>query len=212
MALALAAPARAEQPSEDTLRAGQVQVQADEAFRAGDHENALVLASRAIGLDPGATTWLAQQIRIEVLEEQERHDEAMAFLRDYLALEGLFPEHQAWGKEAEERIGSVLAERQERERELTRRIRGRRGAGVGLVIGGAAPIGVGVGFAVNFGYNGGDIERYGGWLDSGLVLMGVGLAVEVFGLVLVLTAEPPSVGGVALAPAPGGLVLQGSFR
>ena len=193
-------------------------MQADEAFRAGRFEDALTLAGRAIGLDPGATTWLAQQIRIDVLERQERFEEAMVFLRDYLALQGLFPEHRAWGQEAEARIAAVLEARRAREQELRRKVRGRRGAGIGLVIGGAAPLGVGVGFAINFGHNGGDIEKYGGWLDSGLVLMMVGTGLEVFGLVLVLSEADPA-GAVALRPmvggpggAPTGLVLQGSFR
>lgn len=187
-------------------------MQADEAHRAGRFEDALTLAGRAISLDPGATTWLAQQIRVEVLERQERYDEAMGFLREYLALEGLFPEHRAWGQEAEVRIGAVLDARRVREGELIARVRGRRGGGIGLAIGGAVPLGVGVGFAVNFGHNGGDVERYGGWLDSGLVLIGVGAALEVFGLVLVLTSDQAPSSQVALVPTPGGLTLRGSFR
>jgi tetratricopeptide (TPR) repeat protein len=218
LALLLATPAVGQEPSQDTLRAGQVQVQADEAFRAGRYDDALTLAGRAISLDPAATTWLAQQIRVEVLERQERYDEAMAFLRDYLALEGLFPEHRAWGQEAEARIGGVLEQRRARDAEVKAKVTGRRGAGIGLMVGGAIPLGVGIGFAANFGHNGADVQRYGGWLDSGLVLVGVGTALEVFGLVLVLTADPKDGGGVALRPliaGPGGgangLMLEGTF-
>ena len=143
----------------------------------------------------------------------------MTFLRDYLALEGLFPEHRAWGLEAETRIGGVLEKRRQRELILKRKVRGRRGVGIGLMAAGAVPLGIGLGFAANFGHNGSDIERYGGWLDSGLVLIGVGAALEAFGLVLVLTADPNdgttvAVGTMVGGPggAPTGLLLRGSFR
>jgi hypothetical protein len=180
----------AQAPSQDTLRAGQVQVQADEAFRAGKLDEALRLASRAIGLDGGATTWLAQQIRVEVLEQQGRLEEAMTHLQEYLALEGLFPEHRAWGEEAEARIGAVLSDQQALADKAERARKGRLGAGVGLVVAGAIPLGIGVGFAANFSHNDSDVELYGGWLDAGLALIGVGVGVEVAGTILLLSAAP----------------------
>lgn len=201
-------------PSEETLRAGQVQVRADEARQAGRLDEALDLASEAIGLDPGATTWLAQQIRIEILEESGRPEEAMTCLLAYVALEGLFPEHRTWGDEAIARIGARLAERTARREEVRRRLAGRRVAGGALMAFGAAPIGVGAGFVGNFAWNGSDVVDYGGWLDCGLVLVGVGAAIEVSGVVVALAGEKDAVPPVALGliPAPDGAVLLAGGR
>ena len=65
-----------------------------------------------------------------------------------------------------------------------------RGVGVGLVIGGAIPLGVGVGFLANYGRLGADFQTYGGWMQTGVVLLGVGAAVDVVGLIVAATAGP----------------------
>ena len=90
--------------NDDARRAGQLQTQAQEAFDGGELEQAMRLAKQAILLNSGPGTWLAQQIRIEVLEKQGRLRDAMGFLEDYMALDGLFPEHVAWGREARGRL------------------------------------------------------------------------------------------------------------
>ncbi|MCO4774145.1 MAG: hypothetical protein KDA24_29205, partial [Deltaproteobacteria bacterium] len=143
---AVAAPAWAAD-AEDSQRAGQIQLQAREAWEDGKTDEALRLAQRAISLDDGAATWLAQQIRVEALEAQGRYDEAMGHLRRYLRLDDLFPEHVAWGKEAKDRIGpkydAWLAEKKARE--------ARRGIGVGTVVGGAVPLALGISWLANYG-------------------------------------------------------------
>ena len=126
--------------AEDSMRAGQIQVQAKEAWEAGNDKDALRLSNRAISLDPGASTWLAQQIRIEVLEGEGRLEEAMTHVRTYLRIDDLFPEHEAWGEEARDRIGSALAQANA----LLAERRTRVGVGAGLAVGGAVPLAIGV--------------------------------------------------------------------
>lgn len=192
--IALPAPAAAN----DSRRAGEIQLLAREALDQGNPEEALRLARRAISLEAGPTTWLAQQIQIEILEVRGNLEQAMGRLHDYLALDGLFPEHVAWGEEARLRIGDALA------RQRTRRS-GRRGAGVALIVGGAAPLGIGVGFLANYGQKtgaGGAPELYGGFLDAGLALTIAGSVAEGLGIALAASTAPrPGQAGL-LRPAP----------
>jgi tetratricopeptide (TPR) repeat protein len=184
--------------AKDTRRAGEIQLQAREALDEGDAEEALRLARRAISLEAGPTTWLAQQIQIEVLEARGNLEQAMGCLQDYLALDGLFPEHLAWGQEARRRIGEALS-RQRAQRT------GRRGAGVALIVGGAAPLGIGVGFLANYGQKtaaGGAPELYGGFLDAGLALAITGGVVEGIGIALAASSAPPTGQASALRPVP----------
>lgn len=186
--------------SEDAQRAGQIQVQAKEAWDERDGEEALRLATRAISLDPGAGTWLAQQIRVEVLEFRGALEEAMEHVEAYLALDGLFPEHVAWGEEAKARIGERLAVA----RGKTRLRRGRLGAGVGLAVGGAVPLGLGIGWMANYGAKTGaglPKEDYLGFLDAGIALTAVGAVMEGVGVALI--ASGAGDGGVAVVPSLG---------
>jgi len=198
LALLLAGPfavstAQARPSAEDSMRAGQIQVQAKEAWEAGKDSEALRLASRAISLDPGATTWLAQQIRVEVLEEQGKLEEAMTHVRTYLRIDGLFPEHEAWGEEAKERIGEKLATINAA---LAQR-RARTGAGAGMAIGGAIPLAIGIGWLGNYGSKTGQglpAEDYAGFLDGGAVMVGIGGVLEGVGIALIASgATKPAV-------------------
>lgn len=197
------------QASDDTVRAGQIQVQAREAFEAGELDDALRLANRAIALDSGPSTWLGQQIRVEVLEQQGQLEQAMTHLEAYLALDGLFPEHLAWGDEARGRLRGALRDAGQRNAALEQQARTQTGVGIGLLVGGAVPLAIGVGHAVNYGVQGGNPDTHGGWLDSGLVLIGVGAGLEVAGALLVALA--PKGRAVTLAPAGPGLLLAGRF-
>jgi tetratricopeptide (TPR) repeat protein len=191
LSLLLCAPAAAA-TREDTERAGQIQTQAKDAWESGDVDEALKLASRAISLDPGPSTWLAQQIRIEALERKGNLEGAMGHLQDYLALDGLFPEHVAWGKEARARIGQAL---QAQQSQAMQGVNTRRGAGVGLVVGGALPLGIGIAWLGNYASKPGTAaekaDTYGGFLDAGAVMTGVGAAVDVAGIILLATAKAP---------------------
>ncbi len=201
------------------MRAGQVQVQADEAFARGELDEALRLATRAVELDPGPSTWLAKQIRIEVLEQQGELVAALGFVDAYLAVEGLFPEHVAWGEEARGRLEASLSGQADEEEALERSRRARTAIGTGLVVGGAFPLAIGVSFLGNFGFNGSDVEHYGGWLDSGLVLLGVGVGLEVAGIAVLASTGPRgrtvSLSVHPVLPGPrsrrAGLVLVGRF-
>lgn len=194
LALTTAAPAFAGPSSEESIRAGQIQVQAKEAWEAGDDEQALRLANRAISLDPGATTWLAQQIRIEVLEEQGKLQEAYDHVRTYLRIDGLFAEHTSWGKEARERIGEKL----DAISALLAQRRARVGAGAGLAVGGAVPLGIGIGWLANYGgktpaeKQSGDFD---GFVDGGAVMIGIGGVLEGIGIALIASGagKPPAV-------------------
>ena len=171
-------------PSTDTVRAGQLQSQADEAYARGELEEALRLATRAVELDAGASTWLAQQIRIEVLEKQGELEGALTHLGTYLAVDGLFPEHLAWGDEAKVRLEAARTGQLDERTAIERSRRGKTALGTALVVGGAFPLAIGVSFVANFAFNDGDVEHYGGWLDSGLVAIGVGAGLEVAGIVV----------------------------
>ncbi len=198
----------AQQPSADTLRAGQLQAMAREAVDGGDEERALQLATRAADLDPGPTTWLAQQIRIEILERRGQLDEASEFLERYLALDGLFTEHRAWGHEVAGRISAARVARDADAAALYEALVARRRAGIALAAGGAAAAGIGVGFLVNFHHQGADPAHSGGWQDAGLVLSGVGAGLIVPGLVAALSTLPRARPvTAAILPAPGGLWL-----
>ena len=170
--------------AEDSLRAGQIQVQAKEAWEAGKDQDALRLANRAISLDPGPSTWLAQQIRIEVLEGDGKLEEAMTHVRTYLRIDGLFPEHEAWGEEARDRIGATLAATNA----LLQERRTRAGIGAGMAIGGAVPLAIGVGWLANYGSKSGqglDPADYAGFLDGGAVMLGIGGVFEGVGIALI---------------------------
>ncbi len=197
------------QASDDTVRAGQIQVQAREAFEAGKLDDALRLASRAIALDSGPSTWLGQQIRVEVLEKQGQLETAMGYLDDYLALDGLFPEHIAWGEETRDRLRGALRSAGARNAAIEQRRQTQTGVGIGLLVGGAIPLAIGIGHAANYGVQGGVPETHGGWLDSGLVLIGVGAGMEIAGALLAATA--PRGAAVTIAPAGPGLLLAGRF-
>ena len=206
LVLVLPAPAAAD----DSRRAGEIQLQAREALDEGETDRALELARRAISLDDGPTTWLAQQIQVEVLEQRAQLEAAMTALGDYLELQGLFPEHVAWGEEARDRIGAALT-RQRRSRA------GRQGAGAALMVGGAVPLGVGLGFLANHGSKtatGGDPDLYGGFLDAGLALTLGGAVAEGLGIALLASTarRPGHAARVVAAPAvavdaDGGVVL-----
>lgn len=172
---------------EDPARAAQIQEQAKEALDADQYVDAARLAARAVGLDPSLSTWLARQVRIEALEALGRYEEALTHIEEYLDLDGLFAEHRSWGKESRQRIRDALVAAS-----AAGAAKAQRGAGVGLLVGGAAPLGVGLGFLANYGRLGGDFQTYGGWAQSGAVLLGVGVALEAVGLILVATAGPPA--------------------
>ena len=169
---------------DDAQRAGQIQVQAKDAWEAGKDDEALRLANRAISLDPGATTWLAQQIRIEVLEEQGKLEEAMTHVRTYLRIDGLFPEHEAWGEEARDRIGAELSAIQGLQAQRKARV----GAGAALAVGGAVPLAIGVAWLGNYGSKTGQglpSADYAGFLDGGAVMLGIGAVLEGVGIALI---------------------------
>lgn len=211
--LACAAPASSAwaASAEDSQRAGQIQLQAKDAWDAGKTADALRLAQRAISLDDGAATWLAQQIRIEALEEQGRYEEAMSHLRRYLRLDDLFPEHVAWGEEAKARIGpkydAWLAAKKQRE--------ARRGIGVGMAVGGAVPLALGAGWLANYGAKTGaglPKEDYEGFVDGGVAMLIAGGIMEGVGIALIAssadgpaTAALPRDAHLVIAPAPGGV-------
>jgi len=211
LACAVVAPPAWAASSEDAQRAGQIQLQAKDAWDAGKTAEALRLAQRAISLDDGAATWLAQQIRIEALEEQGRYEEAMGHLRRYLRLDDLFPEHVAWGKEAKARIGpkydAWLAAKKQRE--------ARRGIGAGLAIGGAVPLALGAGWLANYGIKTGSglpKEDYEGFVDGGVAMLIAGGVMEGIGIALIASsADGPATAGIqpqahlVVAPAPGGM-------
>jgi hypothetical protein len=194
--LALALPATAS--AEDVRRAGEIQLLAREALDKGDDAEALRLARRAISLEAGPTTWLAQQIQIEILEARGSLEQAMGCLQDYMALGNLFPEHLAWGEEARQRIGAALA-RQRASRS------GRLGAGTALMVGGVVPLGVGVGFLANHGQKtgaGGDPGLYGGFLDAGVTFVVVGAIVEGVGIALAASTARPAGQAARFRPTP----------
>lgn len=192
----------------DARRAGEIQLQAKDAYSKGNIDEAYRLAQRAISLEAGPSTWLAQQIRIEVLEERGQLEEAMTHLRAYLQIDGLFPEHQAWGAEAKGRIGSAL-------KQVRAGRQARQGIGAGLAIGGVAPLGIGIGLLANYGVKtgaGGDADWYAGFLDAGIALTLVGGVMEGAGIGLIASgAAPPNV-ALRRAPRPSlALGPDGSF-
>ncbi len=196
--LALLLPTTAS-ADDDARRAGQLQTQSQEAFDAGQLDQAMRYAQQAILLNSGPGTWLAQQIRIEVLERKGQIRDAIGYLEDYMALDGLFPEHVAWGREARGRLDGRLIVAEAEAARAREGLQVRRGVGIGCLVGGAAPLATGVGFLANFASKGGGPE-YGGWAQAGGALVAVGAAAEVVGAVLVATtASPPP---VALVPAP----------
>lgn len=168
---------------DDPARAAQIQEQARDALRAEQYGDAARLAGRAVELDPSLSTWLARQVQIEALEAMGRFEEALSRIEQYLDLDGLFAEHRSWGKEARQRIRDEIVSRQ-----AAQAATAQRGVGVGLLIGGAIPLGIGVGFLANYGRLGADFETYGGWMQSGVVLLGVGAALDVVGLIVAATA------------------------
>ena len=190
--LLLASPAWAG----DERRAGEIQRQAKEALADGNVDEALRLAQRAISIEAGPSTWLAQQIRIEILEDRGELTDAMRHLRDYLEIDGLFAEHEAWGKEARARLRDKLA--------VMEQGRGsRRGVGIALVGAGAVPLALGIASLAQYGSKtsaGNAPTAYEGFLDAGVVGLVVGGALE--GVGIALLASGASRNGRATAPVP----------
>jgi hypothetical protein len=175
---------------------------AREALDEGDEQRALNLAQRAVDLDPGPTTWLAQQIRVEILERKGELDRAQGYLDAYLALPGLFTEHRAWGEEVWSRLAASRASRDAVLAAEGRALLTRRRVGIGLLLAGVAEQGVGAGFLINFHHQGADPAHSGGWQDTGLILSGVGAALWIPGVVLALSAvDQRSVSTVSFAPS-----------
>lgn len=185
-ALLAAHPASARAPEVvDPERAAQIQEQAQEALNQRHYEDAARLAGRAVDLDPSLSTWLARQIQIEALEGLGRLDDGLTLVEQYLDLDGLFAEHRSWGKDTRLRLRTRI-DRRAQDKLRT----GRRGLGVGLVIGGAAPLGAGIALLANYGRLGGDFDQYGGWVQAGAVSLGVGLALDVVGFLVLGSAGP----------------------
>ncbi len=206
--LLLAGPALAD---DDARRAGRLQLEAKDAFEGGELEDALALARRAIDLVPGPETWLARQIQVEALERLGRIRDAVEALDAYLSVDGLFPEHLSWGREARGRLeGKVIVADAEALR-LAQRARVQRGLGIGLVVGGGLPTATGVGFLVNYGRLGGDWASYGGWAQAGAAFLAVGLAVEITGAILLATSGRQPVVAVAPVPLEAGFGLALTF-
>ena len=206
----LLSPALA-QADDDARRAGHLQSQAQEAYDEGELDRAMRLAKQAIVLNAGPGTWLAQQIRIEVLEKQGQLDDAMMFLEDYMALDGLFPEHVAWGRETRGRLSGrliVAAAEEERAAEGTRV---RRGVGVGFLVGGAVPLATGIGFLANYGRLGGQ-PQYDGWAQAGGALLVLGIAADVTGAILVASTAAPMPVAVLPIPLPDGMAVAITVR
>ncbi len=191
----------------DARRAGEIQLQAKEAYTNGDVAEAYRLAQRAISLEAGPSTWLAQQIRIEVLEDRGQLEQAMTHLRTYLQIDGLFPEHKAWGSEAKGRIGGAL-------RVVRTQRQARQGIGAGLAVGGGATLGVGIGLLANYGIKtgaGGNPDWYAGFLDAGLALTIAGGVLEGVGIALIASGAQPQV-ALHRVPRPTlALLPDGSF-
>lgn len=175
--------------SRDSQRAGEIQIQAEQAWRDGRLDDALRLAARAAGLDPGPSTWLAQQIRIEVLEKQGLLRQAREHLGSYMALEGLFAEHRDWGREVGERLDQELERRRVAAAVLEQARLRRRGVGIGLMVGGVVPLGLGLGFLGNYAWQGADPALSGGWRDCAAVLFGAALVMEGIGIALAVSAS-----------------------
>ena len=183
LAFLLAPVAAVAGDGDDPARAAQIQEQAKEALDSEQYGDAARLAGRAVELDPSLSTWLARQVQIEALEALGSYEEALTRIEAYLDLDGLFAEHRSWGKEARTRIREALVSGQ-----AAVAAKAQRGVGIGLVIGGAIPLGIGVGFLANYVRLGADFPTYGGWMQSGLVLLGVGAAVDVVGVIVAATA------------------------
>lgn len=196
LALLVAAPAWA---SVEARRAGELQAEARAAYDDGDRDLALKRAEQAILLDDGPTTWLAQQIRIEVFEERGELKTAMGHLETYMGLEGLFPEHLAWGREARGRLEGKLIAAEARSQGAGTEAGVRRGIGVATMVGGAVPLATGIGFLANYQRLGGT-DEFGGWAQAGGALLGVGIGLEVVGGVLLATSFAPA--PVAVLPVP----------
>ena len=197
--------------NDDARRAGHLQSQAQEAYDGGQLDQAMRLAKQAILLNAGPGTWLAQQIRIEVLERQGHIEEAMTFLEDYMGLDGLFPEHVAWGRETRGRLSGrliVAAAEAERAAEGTQI---RRGVGVGFLVGGAVPLATGIGFLANYGRLGGQAQ-YDGWAQAGGALLAVGIAAEATGAILLASSGMRSPVAVLPMPLRDGVALAIAFR
>ncbi len=180
----------------DARRAGEIQRQAEQALSNGDRDEALKLAQRAISLEAGPSTWLAQQIRVEILEGRGELSQAMRHLRDYLAIDGLFPEHRAWGEEARGRITKKLGV-------IERAGSTRKGVGIALVGGGALPLGLGIASLANYGDKvaaGNNPIAYEGYLDAGVAAIVVGGIMEGVGIALIASGGAKD--GLARAPMP----------
>lgn len=154
-------------------RADAVQEDAIAAAMAGEWRKARDLAESALALDDSFATARARLVLVEALEHEEQFDSALYEIGRYLDL-GLPADQHEQGLRIRSRIEALRARAAHRS--------DRRGAGLALVLAGAAPLVIGVGFVGNDVYWAEAGVPSGTWAAIGVPLVAVGVALDITGI------------------------------
>ncbi len=187
--LAVAVPPSTARADEDSdALAASLQLSAIEAMTAGDWTAAEERARAALSLDPGVRMAQARLVLARALEQRGAVREALDELDVLLAME-LLPQHRQKAEEVQQRLKARTPAGPAPPPELA--AKDQRIIGVAFAAGGAVPLGLGItfiGFDVHFASQGIDS---GGWAILGASLLGTGVALEVVGIHLLVTAKDP---------------------
>jgi hypothetical protein len=171
--------------------ASELQVTAIEAMSAGDWTAAEERARAALSLDGSVRTSQARFVLARALEQRAEVREALEQIEILLGME-LFPQHRQKAEEIKTRLEARAPTGPAPPTPEQQRI-----IGFALAAGGAVPLGLGItfiGFDVSFASQGIDS---GTWAILGTTLLATGIALEVVGLHLILTA-PKDPGDTAM--------------
>ncbi len=169
---------------------------AQAAAAAGDWETARELAEEALALDDSLATAPARLILVEALRLDGALDSALYELNSYLALP-LTPEARADAERLDDELSREVARQ---ERRSARRVPS-KGAGIGLLVGGAIPVAGGAYLLGNDIAHLSQGTESGTWAIIGSPTLAVGLVLEVAGaVVLSRSRTQPAPGATVQAP------------
>ncbi len=175
----------------DTIdQADVLQKQAQKAADEGNWRLARQLAEEVLTLDVSFATAPARLVLVRALEAEENYDAALYELKQFFRLKGLEPDVVEQGKRLERRVVARRDGDYAPAPTLRTRPAPPRGAGIGLMIGGGVPLVLGGVFVFNDVHHAVQGNDSGTWAAMGAPILGIGVALEVIGAVVIAKSRP----------------------
>lgn len=171
-------------------QADVLQKQAQKAADEGNWRLARKLAEEVLTLDVSFATAPARLVLIRALEAEENYDAALYELKQMDGIKGLEPEVLEQAAKLERRVRARRDGDYATAPVRTARAPAPRGAGIGLMVGGAVPVVLGGVFVFNDVAHAAQGNESGTWAAIGVPVLGVGLALEIAGAVVIARSRP----------------------